>query len=111
MRVWVWVWPGAHVPGGSAISLRGALLAAPPPARAPPAAIRPRRDDTAVLVTPCRTRCAQRGPGERAAASSPDKRRTDLTAAFPLPFFSLMLVGWGGNNGTTVTAGVLANKL
>ena len=23
---------------------------------------------------------------------------------------SVMLVGWGGNNGTTVTAGVLANK-
>ncbi len=23
----------------------------------------------------------------------------------------VMLVGWGGNNGTTVTAGVLANKL
>lgn len=23
----------------------------------------------------------------------------------------LMLVGWGGNNGTTVTAGILANKL
>jgi hypothetical protein len=24
---------------------------------------------------------------------------------------SLMLVGWGGNNGSTVTAGILANKL
>lgn len=23
----------------------------------------------------------------------------------------VMLVGWGGNNGTTVTAGILANKL
>jgi hypothetical protein len=23
---------------------------------------------------------------------------------------SVMLVGWGGNNGTTVTAGILANK-
>jgi len=23
----------------------------------------------------------------------------------------LMLVGWGGNNGTTVTAGIIANKL
>jgi hypothetical protein len=23
---------------------------------------------------------------------------------------SLMLVGWGGNNGATVTAGILANK-
>jgi hypothetical protein len=24
---------------------------------------------------------------------------------------SMMLVGWGGNNGTTITAGILANKL
>lgn len=27
-----------------------------------------------------------------------------------VPKFGLMLVGWGGNNGTTVTAGILANK-
>jgi hypothetical protein len=27
------------------------------------------------------------------------------------PIHSLMLVGWGGNNGSTVTAGILANKL
>ena len=29
----------------------------------------------------------------------------------PSPPASVMLVGWGGNNGTTVTGGVLANKL
>jgi len=28
-----------------------------------------------------------------------------------LPRFGVMLVGWGGNNGTTFTAGVLANRL
>jgi myo-inositol-1-phosphate synthase len=28
-----------------------------------------------------------------------------------VPKVGLMLVGWGGNNGTTVTAGILANKL
>ncbi|KAK9841057.1 hypothetical protein WJX81_008351 [Elliptochloris bilobata] len=28
-----------------------------------------------------------------------------------VPKLGVMLVGWGGNNGTTVTAGVLANKL
>jgi myo-inositol-1-phosphate synthase len=28
-----------------------------------------------------------------------------------VPKTGLMLVGWGGNNGTTVTAGVLANRL
>lgn len=27
-----------------------------------------------------------------------------------VPKLGIMLVGWGGNNGTTVTAGVLANK-
>lgn len=26
------------------------------------------------------------------------------------PLRSVMLVGWGGNNGTTVTGGILANK-
>ena len=26
------------------------------------------------------------------------------------PTCSVMLVGWGGNNGTTVTGGILANK-
>ncbi len=29
----------------------------------------------------------------------------------PVPKTGVMLVGWGGNNGTTITAGVLANKL
>ena len=28
-----------------------------------------------------------------------------------MPKLGVMLVGWGGNNGTTVTAAVLANKL
>lgn len=28
-----------------------------------------------------------------------------------VPRLGVMLVGWGGNNGTTVTAAVLANKL
>lgn len=28
-----------------------------------------------------------------------------------LPKFGLMLVGWGGNNGSTVTGGIIANKL
>ena len=29
---------------------------------------------------------------------------------FPPQYIRLMLVGWGGNNGTTVTAGILANR-
>lgn len=28
-----------------------------------------------------------------------------------VPKLGIMLVGWGGNNGTTFTAGLLANKL
>ena len=28
-----------------------------------------------------------------------------------IPKLGLMLVGWGGNNGSTLTAGILANKL
>ncbi|EMD49528.1 L-myo-inositol-1-phosphate synthase, putative, partial [Entamoeba histolytica KU27] len=27
-----------------------------------------------------------------------------------IPKMGLMMIGWGGNNGTTVTAGILANK-
>jgi myo-inositol-1-phosphate synthase len=27
-----------------------------------------------------------------------------------IPKLGLMLVGWGGNNGSTLTAGILANK-
>jgi len=27
-----------------------------------------------------------------------------------IPKLGLMLVGWGGNNGSTITAGILANK-
>lgn len=27
-----------------------------------------------------------------------------------VPKLGIMLVGWGGNNGTTLTAGILANK-
>jgi len=32
--------------------------------------------------------------------------RTDLN----IPKLGVMIVGWGGNNGSTVTAGILANK-
>ncbi|KAM9708681.1 inositol-3-phosphate synthase 1-A-like [Menidia menidia] len=40
-------------------------------------------------------------------------RSTDLTFRTErrVPRLGVMLVGWGGNNGTTVTAAVLANKL
>lgn len=39
-------------------------------------------------------------------------RDVELTikTARKVPKLGLMMVGWGGNNGTTVTAGLLANK-
>jgi hypothetical protein len=33
-----------------------------------------------------------------------------ITHEMPRTCYRVMLVGWGGNNGTTVTAGILANK-
>ncbi|KAG8126803.1 putative Inositol-3-phosphate synthase 1-A protein [Naja naja] len=46
---------------------------------------------------------------------SPDVKptSTDLTfrTGLQVPKLGVMLVGWGGNNGTTVTAAVLANRL
>lgn len=33
--------------------------------------------------------------------------KTDLK----IPKLGLMMVGWGGNNGTTITGGILANKM
>lgn len=40
-------------------------------------------------------------------------RTTEMTIRTErrVPRLGVMLVGWGGNNGTTVTAAVLANKL
>lgn len=34
----------------------------------------------------------------------------EISVDYKIPKLGLMLVGWGGNNGTTLTAGVLANK-
>ncbi|XP_026173279.1 inositol-3-phosphate synthase 1-A [Mastacembelus armatus] len=50
------------------------------------------REGNQVIVTPCTTEMTFR-----------TERR--------VPRLGVMLVGWGGNNGTTVTAAVLANKL
>jgi len=41
----------------------------------------------------------------------PTKRNYTFRTDRNVPKLGVMLVGWGGNNGTTVTAGVLANKL
>lgn len=41
---------------------------------------------------------------------TPVEERLVLKTQRKVPKVGLMLVGWGGNNGTTVTAGILANK-
>ena len=46
----------------------------------------------------------------RRALHLPGCSRARTNTAPPLLPRSVMLVGWGGNNGTTVTGGILANK-
>ncbi len=40
----------------------------------------------------------------------PVKETYQFRTARKVPKLGVMLVGWGGNNGTTLTAGILANK-
>lgn len=42
--------------------------------------------------------------------AKPVKESFIFTTARKVPKTGVMIVGWGGNNGTTVTAGILANK-
>lgn len=41
----------------------------------------------------------------------PESKKLLIRTEIKLPKLGLMLVGWGGNNGTTITAALLANKL
>jgi len=41
----------------------------------------------------------------------PHTETLKFTTARHVPKLGVMIVGWGGNNGTTVTAGILANRL
>lgn len=41
---------------------------------------------------------------------TPKKIEYQFKTDAKVPKLGIMLVGWGGNNGTTVTAGILANK-
>nr|CAD7408968.1 unnamed protein product [Timema cristinae] len=43
--------------------------------------------------------------------ASPHCKRLEIRTQRHLPKLGLMLVGWGGNNGSTLTAAILANKL
>jgi myo-inositol-1-phosphate synthase len=46
----------------------------------------------------------------RTVRVTPQTQSFDFKTERKVPRTGLMMVGWGGNNGTTVTAGVLANK-
>ena len=53
------------------------------------------------------TRVAVSGDG--AARVTPVEQRYVFKTQTQLPKLGMMLVGWGGNNGSTVTAGIIAN--
>ena len=40
----------------------------------------------------------------------PETKKFEFKTETKVPKTGLMMIGWGGNNGTTVTSGVLANK-
>ncbi|GAO16381.1 uncharacterized protein UV8b_00260 [Ustilaginoidea virens] len=42
--------------------------------------------------------------------ATPKETKYDFKVARQVPKVGMMLVGWGGNNGTTVTAGIIANR-
>lgn len=42
--------------------------------------------------------------------ATPTQKKYNFRTETKVPKLGVMLVGWGGNNGTTVTAAVLANK-
>jgi myo-inositol-1-phosphate synthase len=42
--------------------------------------------------------------------ATPKQTQYDFKVARKVPKVGVMLVGWGGNNGSTVTAGILANR-
>lgn len=42
---------------------------------------------------------------------TPTSTKLLIKTMIKVPKLGLMLVGWGGNNGSTVTAALLANKL
>ena len=45
-----------------------------------------------------------------AARVTPVEQRYVFKTQTQLPKLGMMLVGWGGNNGSTVTAGIIANQ-
>lgn len=63
-------------------------------------------------------RVERRAPGKNGAKDNgcarfalvPEEKTFTIRTRVTVPKVGIMLVGWGGNNGSTLTAGVLANK-
>jgi myo-inositol-1-phosphate synthase len=56
-----------------------------------------------------RTTAVTKGPGGKYTAT-PKETVYDFKVDRKVPKVGMMLVGWGGNNGSTVTAGIIANR-
>ncbi|KAB5572672.1 putative inositol-3-phosphate synthase [Coniochaeta sp. 2T2.1] len=56
-----------------------------------------------------RTTMVAKGPDGKYVAT-PKETVYDFKVDRKIPKLGMMLVGWGGNNGTTVTAGIIANR-
>lgn len=52
----------------------------------------------------------QRNAQDGSLSITPTTKKYTFKTERRVPKVGLMLVGWGGNNGTTLTAGILANK-
>ncbi|EFX03529.1 inositol-3-phosphate synthase [Grosmannia clavigera kw1407] len=66
-------------------------------------------DDTILSKYTYRTTSVQSGPDGRYTAV-PTETVYDFKVDRKVPKVGLMVVGWGGNNGSTVTAGIIANR-
>lgn len=68
-----------------------------------------------ITLMPVDARCTDRRHHSRVPLSSlqaiPTKTLFTFKTKRHVPKTGLMLVGWGGNNGTTTTAGILANRM
>ena len=48
---------------------------------------------------------------EKGITIVPYSKKIEFKTETKIPKLGVMVIGWGGNNGTTVTNGILANKL
>ncbi|TPX08504.1 uncharacterized protein E0L32_009991 [Thyridium curvatum] len=68
------------------------------------------RDDEVLSKYTYRTTTVTKDASTGQYIATPTETRYDFRVDRRIPKVGVMLVGWGGNNGTTVTAGLLANR-